>query len=124
MPHGDRRGPMGGGPRSGRGFGYCSGSDRPGHMAGPRGLLNSGAGFGPGGARYGRGFGCGPLYGADRPGSGRRHRFFARGGFAAVPGEPPDREEELAGLKEEASWLGEQLSAVTNRIEELAERDR
>jgi uncharacterized protein DUF5320 len=27
MPHGDRTGPMGQGPKTGRAMGYCSGSD-------------------------------------------------------------------------------------------------
>lgn len=32
MPHGDRKGPMGDGPKTGRSMGYCSGSDSPGYM--------------------------------------------------------------------------------------------
>jgi hypothetical protein len=59
MPKGDRTGPMGFGPRTGRGMGYCSGYSYPGFMQpGPgfgfgRGL---GSGRGPG---FGRGFGRG-----------------------------------------------------------------
>lgn len=30
MPNGDRTGPQGKGPKTGRGLGYCSGSDKPG----------------------------------------------------------------------------------------------
>ena len=39
MPAGDRTGPMGTGPRSGRGAGYCGGSEAPGNanFAGGRG---------------------------------------------------------------------------------------
>jgi len=31
MPRGDRTGPVGAGPRSGRGLGYCGGADGPGY---------------------------------------------------------------------------------------------
>ena len=31
MPGGDRKGPAGGGPRTGRGLGYCSDNDQPGY---------------------------------------------------------------------------------------------
>ncbi|MEN8098776.1 MAG: DUF5320 domain-containing protein, partial [Chloroflexota bacterium] len=43
MPRGDKTGPEGAGPMTGRGAGYCAGSDRPGY---------AGGGFG-----RGRGFG-------------------------------------------------------------------
>lgn len=46
MPWGDRTGPLGAGPRTGRGLGYCSGNTVPGYMVG-------GYGFG-----WGRGFGA------------------------------------------------------------------
>ena len=45
MPGGDRTGPRGMGPRTGRGMGFCSGYDTPGYMN---------PGFG-GGYGYGRG---------------------------------------------------------------------
>jgi len=32
MPRGDRTGPNGAGPMTGRGMGFCSGNDRPGFM--------------------------------------------------------------------------------------------
>jgi hypothetical protein len=50
MPGGDRTGPTGGGPKTGRGMGYCTGNDRPG----------SGFGRGRGGfRRWWSGFGRG-----------------------------------------------------------------
>lgn len=53
MPRGDRTGPEGRGPMTGRGQGYCSGNKEPGFQdAGPR--RGFGFGFGYGG---GRGFG-------------------------------------------------------------------
>ncbi|MEO0085646.1 MAG: DUF5320 domain-containing protein [candidate division WOR-3 bacterium] len=49
MPRGDRTGPAGFGPMTGRGLGYCAGFPNPGYMAG-------GGWFGRG---RGRGFGRG-----------------------------------------------------------------
>ena len=66
MPGGDRTGPMGQGPRTGRGAGYCGPNDQPGFAtAGGRG----GFGFGFGRGR-GRGFGRG---------RGRGFGFFSQG---------------------------------------------
>lgn len=31
VPRGDKTGPQGKGPKTGRGLGYCSGSDKPGY---------------------------------------------------------------------------------------------
>jgi len=52
MPGGDKTGPMGQGPRTGRGAGYCAGFNAPGY-ANP--LPRRGMGFGRG--FRGRGFG-------------------------------------------------------------------
>lgn len=65
MPRGDRRGPEGAGPMTGRGLGFCAGNDRPGFAANaaPQGFyrgFRGGAGRGPGrGMGYGRGYGMG-----------------------------------------------------------------
>ncbi len=66
MPGGDRTGPLGLGPRTGRGLGYCSGYNRPGFMTRAFGWLGFGrfGGFGRGGrgrgmGRAGRGMGRG-----------------------------------------------------------------
>jgi hypothetical protein len=61
MPGGDRTGPMGLGPMTGRGTGYCAGEPGPGSANGPGGR---GRGFGGGGGRRRR---------------GRRNRFNATG---------------------------------------------
>lgn len=54
MPRGDRTGPDGFGPRSGRGLGFCNGYDSPGYTKG------SGRGMGnPWGRAFGRAFGRG-----------------------------------------------------------------
>lgn len=60
MPRGDRTGPMGFGPRTGRGMGLCSGYPYPGFM-------NPGPGFGFGrGFGFRRGFGFGRGFGRGR----------------------------------------------------------
>lgn len=111
MPLGDRTGPSGLGPRSGRGAGYCSGSP------GPR-FRN-------------------PAYGSWG-GHGRRHWFYATGltgwqraccgwpAWARWAGWPsfgaPTQEEELEALKNQASCLEKALERIRSRIDELAGR--
>ena len=60
MPGGDRTGPLGLGPRTGRGLGYCSGYNRPGFMSRAFGWLG-----------FGRGRGAGRAAGWGRAGRGR-----------------------------------------------------
>jgi hypothetical protein len=122
MPRGDRTGPEGTGPMTGRGAGYCAGYDVPGYM-------NSGPG---------RGFGRGLGYGGWGHGHGWRHWYHATGlpGWARFPaspwsaapewGVPPawgarTKEQEAEGLRGQAEWLQEQLNAVQHRINELRE---
>ena len=61
MPYGDRTGPNGFGPRTGRGLGYCTGNDTPGYLVGGR--RGYGRGYGRG---RGRGFGRGFNWGYSR----------------------------------------------------------
>ena len=110
MPGGDRTGPSGAGPMTGRAAGYCAGFPRPGH-AQPAG----GAGFG----------GRGPGRRARR---GWRNRFFTTGltawqpAAAANPG-PADPRQQLDALKGQADSLAEALEAICRRIDQL-EADR
>ena len=67
MPGGDRTGPMGAGPMTGRGAGFCAGYDVPGYM-------NNIPGRGFGGGR-GRGLGRGFRGG----GRGWRNQYYATG---------------------------------------------
>lgn len=57
MPRGDRTGPSGSGPMTGRVAGFCAGFDRPGYMN-PQGGRGTGMGRG-GGRGMGRGLGRG-----------------------------------------------------------------
>ncbi len=101
MPRGDRRGPDGRGPMTGRAAGYCAGNSAPGFTSGGFGR-GAGRGFRRGG---GRGFGRFPQ-GAQGWGPGM--------GPAWGPADPevygpPSAQEEASGLRREASFLEEQL---------------
>lgn len=101
MPRGDKRGPEGMGPMTGRGAGYCNGSDRA-------GFVNAGG--------YGRGFRGGPGYGR---GSGRG---YGRGLAPSWPGyqvAPASRETEQSYLESEISFLRDQLQHLESRLDGL-----
>jgi hypothetical protein len=113
MPRGDRSGPMGMGPRTGRGAGYCSGSGMP-------GFANPG---------YGRGFGGGIGFrgaGFSGGGRGRRNRFYATGrpgwmDFGGYPvayqGAGPDVEKQA--LKNQAEALQSELDLIKKRLGDI-----
>lgn len=107
MPRGDRTGPLGMGPKTGRAAGFCAGNDRPGFMN-PAG----------GGRSFGRGAGCG-----GGRGRGRRNMFLATGlpggqRFGAAPAVAPETETQL--LREQVSALQAGLETVLRRLEELS----
>ena len=115
MPRGDRTGPAGTGPMTGRGLGYCAGYSTPGFTKGvPRG------GGGYRGFGYGRGFGRGRGYrawgyGPPAYGAGARP-YYGEGGYY---GAPASEEEELEILREEAEALKKQLEEINKRVEEI-----
>lgn len=109
MPFGDRTGPAGLGPRTGRGLGFCSGFPVPGFTNRP------GWGF------FGRG-----------GGRGWRNWFYATGltgwqratlGWpwwgAGTPAAPFSREAELESLKQQAGFLESALENIRKRVAEL-----
>ena len=108
MPGGDRTGPRGLGPMTGRRAGYCGGYDRP-------GIANPAPGYG---------MSFGGRFGGWGGGHGWRHRFYATGlpFWASGGAAPPAAGQELAGLKHEAEWLNDQLEAINRRIEELEQK--
>lgn len=78
MPGGDRTGPEGKGPKTGRGAGYCSGNEEPGFAnEDPRRGFGFGFGFGGRGLRR-RGQGRGQGFGGRGRGRGRGFRFWRR----------------------------------------------
>lgn len=60
MPAGDRTGPVGTGPMTGRRMGYCAGQSAPGYVSG--GGRGGRGGRCGGGRGFGRGFGRGAVY--------------------------------------------------------------
>ncbi len=119
MPGGDRTGPAGMGPMTGRGAGYCAGYPAPGYA-------NAGFGWG-----FGRGRGGG---------RGRRNWFYATGltgwqraaygyqpyggGMPYAPasypyGSGPSKEDELNALKGQAEYLADSLEGIKKRMGEL-----
>ena len=107
MPFGNRTGPRGEGPLTGRGAGHCAGYAAPGY-----------ASWGPG-----RGVGYAGAWGRGR---GHRHWYYATGlpGWArgaggydtpAMPGVPSESQT----LKGQAELLQSQLDLVNQRINEL-----
>jgi Family of unknown function (DUF5320) len=119
MPAGDRMGPWGLGPRTGRSLGYCSGYEAPGFMH-PGPGLGLGRGFGLR-RGFGRGLGRGFVIGR-----GRGYWWPRFGGFLGYPYYPmtgfpfqPGREEETAWLADQAKNLERQLAQVQKRLAEL-----
>ena len=126
MPGGDRTGPAGMGPMTGRGAGYCAGYPEPGY-----------AGF-----AFGRGFGHG-----RGGGRGRRNRFYATGlpgwqraayGYPAYGGDMPynmpyspapytarvSKEDELNALKGQAEYFEDSLQGIKKRMAELEKESK
>ncbi|MBN1107485.1 MAG: DUF5320 domain-containing protein [Bacteroidales bacterium] len=122
MPRGDRTGPIGQGPFTGRGLGYCKGFDSPGFTKG------MGAGMGRGGG-YGRGMGYGGGYGR---GAGLGRGWGRAWGFNSpypgmVPGYPVpssmSREDEMKLLKSEADSLKRSQKEIEKRLSDLEKEE-
>lgn len=150
MPGGDRTGPAGMGPMTGRAAGYCAGYGMPGY-------LNPIFGRGYGG--WGRGYGgWGRGYGGWGGGWGHRNWYYATGlpgwaragwgypiwqtapatgyaptypSYGAPPyaptyppyGAPLSREQELDTLKGQAEYFEDSLDGIKKRIEELEKKE-
>ncbi len=102
MPRGDRTGPGGMGPMTGRAAGFCAGFSVP-------GFANSASGYG--GFGLGRGFGRG--LGRGRRFGAVANQYVGGAVFDASP------QQELDGLKNQATYLEGTLNEIKNRIEEL-----
>lgn len=116
MPGGDRTGPMGMGPRTGRGAGYCGGAAVPGFM-------NVGYGrcwFGRGGRGGGRGWRN--MFFATGLTGWQRAAMAGIGDAATAPNVPPTSKTvptELDQLRQQAEWLAASLGQVQRRIDAL-----
>jgi len=114
MPGGDRTGPRGLGPRTGRSLGFCSGYNSPG-FANP--------GFDRG---FGRGWGRGQGFGR---GLGVRGRGFWWRGYRDPyywPQDPfdvnsqPNKDEEKDYLEDLVKNLEEEIKTIKERLKELS----
>ncbi|MBP6978197.1 MAG: DUF5320 domain-containing protein [Bacteroidales bacterium] len=110
MPRGDRTGPMGQGPMTGRELGFCAGYDTPGYVKG-----GGGRGFGFGGRGYRRRWGWrggwdqASYFGSSLHGYGRGvplHEAFSR-------------DEEIRMLKAEADTLKQAQKNIEKRLSDL-----
>ena len=135
MPRGDGTGPMGMGPMTGRGAGYCAGFPSPGFMNPVGGRLGLGLGRG-----RGRGFSPYGYYGAGGFPNVPYAPYPAYGGAGAVPyGFPqapgttpgtapfatgPSPEQELSFLKDQGSALKSQIDQINSRIKELEKMEK
>lgn len=112
MPRGDRTGPNGAGPLTGRGEGYCAGYNIPGY-ANLAGRLSTFC-FGRGSGGRGRGF---------------RHWFYATGlpgwirfGFNAPPYNY-SRDDEKTLLKQQVEYLTSTIENINKRLAELEKEE-
>ena len=115
MPYGDRTGPAGLGPMTGRAAGYCAGYGRPGYMnpAGGRGW-----GYGRGGHGYRHLYYATGLTGWQRA----AYPFPVLGPF--VPFRPGydaawSKEQELDALKRQAEYFQNALEEIRKQIDDL-----
>jgi hypothetical protein len=118
MPFGDRTGPMGLGPMTGRAAGYCGGYDAPGYTNPIPGRGFGGRGFGGGG--WGRGFG-GRGWGWGRAGWSAPAWGTPYGVLPYDPSYAPAMRprEEARALKEQAEYFQGALEEINKRISEL-----
>jgi hypothetical protein len=109
MPYGDRTGPLGGGPMTGRGAGYCAGYGVPGYANPGFGLGFRGRGWRRGGFGFRHHYA--PGFGWQRAGWGAPWPSVAE----------PTKEEELAALNNQADALKNSLDAIEKRIKEIGD---
>lgn len=105
MPGGDRTGPSGKGPTTGRGMGLCRGNDFPGYRSAPG---NRGWGFGSG---FQRG-----------PGFGRGRGLGFRGGYGGYQDEPIPDVSEKTLIENEIRILKDQLAALEDSLSKSKEK--
>jgi len=135
MPGGDRTGPAGMGPMTGRAAGYCAGYGIPGFMN-----PIPGRGYGYGGWGRGGGYGHRNWYyatgapgwvraGAGYPAFGQVPAYGAAYGtpygtpYGAPYGQAPTSQQELDALKGQAEYLEDALDGIRKRMEELESED-
>ncbi len=135
MPHGDRTGPLGGGPKTGRAAGFCAGSGVPGYMNPGYGANISEPlrGVGRGGIPWGGG--RGRAWGGRRRswegpirlgrGFGVPYNEFSESPYKEQPGQEHTTEKtksnEIEALKAQAENLKTSIEAIENRFKNTHE---
>jgi hypothetical protein len=116
MPAGDGTGPMGLGPMTGRGAGYCGGFAMPGYM---NPMPGRGMGMGWGRGR-GRGRGRGWRRAWQPMGAVGGPPAYGVGSYGVGPYDaPPQAEHEAQTLRSQAEHLEQTLAAIKQRITQL-----
>ena len=121
MPRGDRTGPAGMGPMSGRAFGYCAGYGAPGFVTAPG--PGRGMAWGFGGARGRGGFGRGMGWAHGRGNYGPAYYGWDPGfGPAMGPASPENQKQmlrdEMTALEERMHYLQKEMEAMEKGNEE------
>lgn len=121
MPFGDRTGPLGFGPRTGRAMGYCAGFPGPGSMNPVPGSGWFGAGRGRGRGWFGGGRGCRHWYWTTGlPGWARAGYGYPSFADMGYPYEPEfTAKDEIDILRDQAEFFKKQLDNIQSRISSL-----
>lgn len=117
MPRGDRTGPDGMGPATGRGAGYCAGFNVPGFVNSVMGR----GGFGIFGRGHGRGF-RNMYWATGLPGWSRYNAGFPYPYQAYASGAMPVPQE-VDVLKDQAKSMQDNLHTINIRIKELEKQE-
>ena len=116
MPGGDRTGPIGRGPMTGRALGYCTGSGSPGFTK--EGFRGRGVGFG---RNFGRGQGRGLARGRGFGWRGSYPSYYEPAPYYPGTYPEPSKEDEKRYLEETLKGLEKEIKDIHNRIKELSE---
>jgi len=120
MPSGDRTGPEGFGPRTGRGLGFCNSYDSPGYT---KGIPRGGRGFGRG---RGRGFGRRVGWGRGQPYVPYPDERYYPYHYPEHPSEPyptMTEDDEKHYLENLIKSLENELNSVKKRLDELTTKN-
>jgi len=126
MPGGDRSGPLGDGPKTGRSAGFCTGNRMPGSMNLEVHNLQGNAfrGAGRGGMPWGGG--RGRAWGGGRGFWGNQATYETSPNSTPPPDfSPPEtsREEEIVQLKEQAKIMAMTMKGLEKKLAELSNVD-
>ena|SRR6056297_1200092 len=122
MPRGDRTGPNGMGPMTGRAFGYCTGHGAPGYVGAPGPGMGMAWGYGGGRGRggFGQGMGRGRNLGYAGPYTGPYGAPY--GPYAEAPASAENRKaylkDEMAALEERKNFLQREMDAMDKQAED------